>query len=710
MNGWRQTTLLAMVCTLVLQGFSPAQEGQVGFVLRSRVPTELNQKWHQFNYRSERWQADETAIIVCDFWDYHHCLNAVKRMKEFGPRLNRVIQNARSRGMTIIHSPSDCMDAYQDHPARLRVTALRGTNSPKNIKSWCSKIPGEERAIYPIDQSDGGEDDLPKEHQRWAEQLSEMGRNPKMPWKKQNDMIGIDEEQDFISDKGDEVWNVLKSRKIKNVILVGVHANMCVLGRPFGLRQMKQNGMNVVLMRDMTDTMYNPARWPYVSHYCGTDLVVSHIEKYVCPTISSDQLIGGNEFSFASDTRPHLAIVVGEREYKTEQTLPDFAEKHLRDFRVTFVHANDDDRNDFPGIEQVADADVMLLSVRRRVLKPAQMKVFRDFEAAGKPMLGIRTASHAFSLRKQNAPDGYQDWKEFDGSVFGGAYTNHYGNQLKSRVTYTEQAINHPITQTSAVEQDTQKATAADLKVFGQGGSLYKTSPLAQGTTVLMTGTVLGQPAEPVAWTFSRVNDGKSFYTSLGHPEDFANPEFIALLKNAIFWAVSKENNGVKKDAGARWTPVAGIQLPNRKQIRFEFESKKDLSGLHARLAFRKVIRIPKSWEKNKVVIRTGAGVEKAWLNGAALEKSNSDNEFVVAAESVEFGDANWLTLGVKFYADDKQKESLPVVFKLESEEVSVRGAWEWRQADDRYSQTSRIALPAKFGGSTDVFVDLEEE
>ena len=67
-----------------------------------------------------------------------------------------------------------------------------------------------------------------------------------------------------------EVWNILTSRHIKNVILTGVHTNMCVLGRPFGLRQMARNGKNVVLMRDMTDTMYNPKRWPYVSHFEGT--------------------------------------------------------------------------------------------------------------------------------------------------------------------------------------------------------------------------------------------------------------------------------------------------------------------------------------------------------------------------------------------------------------------------------------------------------
>jgi nicotinamidase-related amidase len=104
-----------------------------------------------------------------------------------------------------------------------------------------------------------------------------MGRNPKAPWVRQHEGIKI-HDGDAISDSGVEIWGLLTQRKIDNVILVGVHTNMCVLGRPFGLRQMAKNGKNVVLMRDMTDTMYNPQRWPYVTHFEGTALIVEHIE------------------------------------------------------------------------------------------------------------------------------------------------------------------------------------------------------------------------------------------------------------------------------------------------------------------------------------------------------------------------------------------------------------------------------------------------
>jgi nicotinamidase-related amidase len=234
-------------------------------------------------------------------WDAHHCLNAVRREEEMVPRMNEVLEKARGRGVFIIHAPSSCMDAYKDHPARKRAQAApKAKDLPKDIEKWCDKIPAEEKGKYPIDQSDGGEDDDLKEHEAWHEKLASLGRNPKAPWKSQHAGLKI-HDNDAISDSGIEIWNLLSDRGIGSVILVGVHTNMCVLGRPFGLRQMAKNGKNVVLMRDLTDTMYNPKSAPHVSHFEGTRLIIEHIEKYVCPTITSNQLIGGEEFRFKGD-------------------------------------------------------------------------------------------------------------------------------------------------------------------------------------------------------------------------------------------------------------------------------------------------------------------------------------------------------------------------------------------------------------------------
>jgi nicotinamidase-related amidase len=290
----------------------------------------------------ERWKPSETAVIVCDMWDLHHCKNAVDRVGQMAPHMNELLKAARKRGSLIVHAPSSCMEFYQDHPARKRaVDSPKAGNVPKGINEWMTWIDErEEKVGYPIDHSDGGEDDEPAEHAEWAKTLTKMGKNPRAPWTRQVAGLDIDGEKDAITDDGTQNWNLLEERGVKNVILLGVHTNMCVLGRPFGLRQLAKNGKNVVLMRDLTDTMYNPKMKPQVSHFRGTDLIVEHIEKYVCPTVTSDQILGGAPYRFETDARKHIVFLIGEREYETEETLPPFAEKYLSsDFRCTFVFA-----------------------------------------------------------------------------------------------------------------------------------------------------------------------------------------------------------------------------------------------------------------------------------------------------------------------------------------------------------------------------------
>jgi nicotinamidase-related amidase len=267
------------------------------------------------------WPAKQTAFIVCDVWDAHHCLNAVRRLEEFAPRMNKVLKTARERGATIIHAPSDCMPAYADHPARKRAMAAPvAKNQPAEIKHWCSRIPSEAHAEYPIDQSDGGEDDDPAEHAQWAAKLKAMGRNPGTPWKTQSPLIEIDGERDYISDRGDEVWNVLEARGIENVVLVGVHLNMCVLGRPFGLRQMVRHGKQAALMSDMTDCMYNPKRFPKVDHFTGNDLMISYVARHICPIITSNQLLGGEPFRSKFDARDGSPIETTARSPRSDWT------------------------------------------------------------------------------------------------------------------------------------------------------------------------------------------------------------------------------------------------------------------------------------------------------------------------------------------------------------------------------------------------------
>ena len=500
--------------------------------------------------KAEQWNPSETAIIVCDMWDAHHCLNAVRRAEEMGPRMNQVLENARSRGVLIVHAPSSCMDPYKDHPGRKRAQeAPRAANLPADIGEWCRQIPSEEKGKYPIDQSDGGEDDDLVEHEQWHQRLAGMGRNPKSPWKAQIDLLKI-HDQDAISDSGGEIWNLLEHRRIKNVILLGVHTNMCVLGRPFGLRQMAKNGKNVVLMRDMTDTMYNPERWPYVTHFAGTDLIVEHIEKFVSPSITSVDFLGGDPFQFKNDRRSIL-MVIGEDEYKTDVTLPVFARQQLEPhgFQVRFVLADPSDKNTFPGLAQaVARADLVLISIRRRTPPKEQLDAIRAHLAAGKPLVGIRTASHAFALRDGSVPlpSGAATWPAFDPEVLGGHYIGHHGGGPKVTTAAAPGAEKHPILR------------GLDLRQLAGNGSLYRVTPLAGSTTPLLIGSISGQEPEPVAWTNSpRNGQSRVFYTSFGHPDDFGNAAFRKLLLNGICWALGIAAPGAPPEQPTAQGPAA---------------------------------------------------------------------------------------------------------------------------------------------------------
>jgi sugar lactone lactonase YvrE/nicotinamidase-related amidase/type 1 glutamine amidotransferase len=687
----RRAILRSLICVLafsISNGSMMAED--LPLTLRYQLESSAGSGRFHHHTRQQKWKPEETAIVVCDVWDLHHCLNAVRRLEQFAPRLNAVLNEARSRGVTIIHSPSDCMPAYEGHAARQRaVAAPKAAWVPHEVGAWCSVIPTEERAAYPIDQSDGGEDDDPEEHAQWAAQLKALGRNPGTPWKTQSDLITIDADQDLISDRGDEVWNVLEARGIKNVILTGVHLNMCVLGRPFGLRQMSRNGKNVVLMRDMSDVMYSPKSWPYVSHLTATDLVVAHVERFVCPTISSDQLIGGVPFRLKEDKRPRLVIVMAEREYETNVSLPNFALQHLgKRFRVTTVFGSDRERNNIPGFATIKNADAVLISVRRRVLPPADMQILRDFVAAGKPVIGIRTASHAFSLGKKDAPEGYSDWPEFDSQVFGGNYHGHLGNSLVSTIQPDTQLL-HPILRNVSREP------------FPQGYSLYNVMPLANGTTVLATGKAEGHPAEPVAWTYQRADGGRSFYASPGHQKDFANLQFRQLLLNGIHWAVGlRQPKAIKHDAGQKdyekhWI-IVGVGSADDSSPAADIQP-------DGPAWYRCVVRIPEDWTAAPLLLHLGgnSNISGVFLNGEAAE-IKSDKAWL-PPKAVAAGDANLLTLRVS----GKSGLTNAPVLMSNRRNLALAGNWQFRTGSDE--SFANMPLPSKFGGGSDIVFAPEE-
>lgn len=293
----------------------PASPAPQSLTLHARTRVETKPGSGQFNAVTQplEWEPSRTAIVVCDMWNEHWCKGATRRVAEMAPRMNDVLVAARKRGVLIIHCPSDTMKFYEGTAERERAHRAPHVATKALLKKGCG-VDGKREGHLPIDDSDGGCDCDPP-----CKQGS--------PWTHEIDTLKI-EPPDAITDSAEAVY-LMKERGIENVIVMGVHANMCVLGRPFAIRQLVQQGFHVVLMRDLTDTMYNSRSAPHVSHFTGTDLVVEHIEKHWCPSITSVDFLGGKEFRFSEDHRPRVVIVMAEPEYSTDQTLPKFAAEEL---------------------------------------------------------------------------------------------------------------------------------------------------------------------------------------------------------------------------------------------------------------------------------------------------------------------------------------------------------------------------------------------
>ena len=235
----------------------------------------------------EEWDPAKTAIIICDMWDHHWCKGASARVAELAPHMNRVLNIARGKGMLIVHSPSDCMKYYTEYPQRK--VALKYSHPDDKYEDGSVTLPSEKNAVWPIDQSNEGCNDTPR---------CELGS----PWAKETDLLEI-KKNDVITDSGHEMERMFKDKGINRVILMGVHTNMCVIARPFGLRNMQNYGMNVALMRDLTDVMYDSRQAPFVNHFEGLGLMVEYIEKYIAPTVLSTDLTGEPPFRFKEDPR-----------------------------------------------------------------------------------------------------------------------------------------------------------------------------------------------------------------------------------------------------------------------------------------------------------------------------------------------------------------------------------------------------------------------
>jgi nicotinamidase-related amidase len=223
--------------------------------------------------------ASKMAMCICDMWDQHWSRGATERVGQLAPKINQLINRARDLGIQIIHAPSETLSFYENSPARNRMRFQNKNEMKKVVKQFKSF---KSRSYpLPIDDSDGGSD---------TPHLDKYRANT-MVWRRQIPDIIIDESCDGISDSGPEIYSFLKDRGNEYYFLMGVHTNMCVLNRTFGIKAMRHTDLHVGFIRDLTDAMYNPAKRPYVSHEEGTRLVCDYIEKFYCPTLLSSNFV-----------------------------------------------------------------------------------------------------------------------------------------------------------------------------------------------------------------------------------------------------------------------------------------------------------------------------------------------------------------------------------------------------------------------------------
>jgi hypothetical protein len=238
---------------------------------RRLVLTDKDRRTWQAERLTQHFDAGAAAVVVCDVWDRHWSRGAAERVAELAPRIDGFCRRLRAAGALIAHAPSDTMDVYQGSPARARVQGLRGSRPA----GWL-EVPA-----IPFEIENGGsdtEDEFP----------------PDTPvWSRQHESIEIDQNRDIITDDGEELVTHFRMSGREMVLMTGVHTNLCILERSFGLRALTSQGFTAFLVADLTDAMYDPAQPPYVSHEEGTALVIHYVEAFVAPTVTSADVVIG---------------------------------------------------------------------------------------------------------------------------------------------------------------------------------------------------------------------------------------------------------------------------------------------------------------------------------------------------------------------------------------------------------------------------------
>ena len=269
------------------------------------------------------------------------------------------------------------------------------------------------------------------------------------------------------------------------------------------------------------------------------------LQRIIASVIAIPLALSLSDFATAAeDDKPHAVIVVGTLHYSPELTMPVFAKELERfGFRTTVVIGEGNPerktKNVLPGIEILADADLVIFFMRFLKLPDSEWQPIEDYLKSGKPVIGLRTANHAFKYPAGHKRFSWND--DFGRRALGTPYIVHQSSTTE--ISVVENSLQHPImtnvTKSKWVSPGTLYLTRLEDDciplVNGSGDGKARTLKKAFGTI-----EVKPHESDVVAWAWKNEWGGKVFGTSFGHPGDFAEESFVRMLINAACWSVNR--------------------------------------------------------------------------------------------------------------------------------------------------------------------------
>ncbi|HVX13001.1 MAG TPA: ThuA domain-containing protein [Pirellulales bacterium] len=193
-----------------------------------------------------------------------------------------------------------------------------------------------------------------------------------------------------------------------------------------------------------------------------------------------------------------VCILSGCPTYNSEASLPPFQDWLEKNYNARCTRVIRQAVDNLPGLEELDNCDVALVFFKRMELKGDQLERFKRYVTSGRPVVAVRTASHAV-----------QTWLDFDREVLGGNYQMHYEKGPVTVIEVAAESKTHPV--------------LSGVEMTRANEPLYKNRGHAADVKVLLRGSIPGAPSEDVAW-LREYKGGRIFYTSLGSEETFQQP------------------------------------------------------------------------------------------------------------------------------------------------------------------------------------------